>query len=171
MKTPLEVARDEARRACSNAERAREAAARALQWVDPSVPAPSGTMAMAVASAQSAALAATAASEAAAHALSIAESEGSHAVPSSFEQACRAVSKSLHSAVEASHAAVASSGLASILHGSTPASSPASELTTPKEKHCSFCGRSDDAARLVAGPLASICKECVKLCARVLGLE
>jgi ClpX C4-type zinc finger len=173
MKTPLEVAREEAARARANAERAREAEGRAAEQLDPASPAPSGTVVMVIAAAHSASLAATAADEAAAHALSAAESEKATSSPA-FESACLAVSRALRAAEEAAQAATASAGAASTLHEVGPRHVPQSQAGAPpshRDKHCSFCGRTEDAGRLVAGPLVYICEECVKLCARVLGMN
>jgi hypothetical protein len=171
MKTPLEVAREEAARAQANAQQARSAAERAGRMVDPGAPAPSGTVAMAVAAAHSASLAAASASEAAAHALAVAELEAPSVSSPSFERACLAVTASLRAAVDAAQAATAATGVASALLGADaphPAS-PATEVL--EEKRCAFCGRPEAATRLVAGPRAFICEECVKLCAGVLGFD
>jgi|GEM_PF-4363132 len=167
MKTPLEIAREETRQALAHAERARAAAEKALQVVDASAPIPSGTIAMAVAAVQSAALAATGSSESAAHALQVVEAERDVPTPSLFEQACLAVSKSHRAAIEASQAAVAAMGVVTTLQPSPSPQTPGS----PSIKHCAFCGRSEDAVRLVSGPQAHICEECVKLCARTLGID
>ena len=44
------------------------------------------------------------------------------------------------------------------------------ERKPPDEHHCSFCGvLKTDVARLVAGPTAYICNECVELCEDIIG--
>ena len=41
---------------------------------------------------------------------------------------------------------------------------------TPRKRRCSFCGKSaEQVRRLVAGPGAYICNECIALCNRYMG--
>jgi hypothetical protein len=173
MKTSLEVAREETRHARANAERAREAAARAEELVDPGAAVPSGLVAMAVAAAHSASVAATAASEAAANALAVAESEAQPAPTPAFQKACLAVSEALRAAVEAAQAATAALGIASTLPDLDAAASERLKggPAASSDKRCAFCGMTESATRLAAGPQVYICEECVKQCARVLGLK
>jgi ATP-dependent protease Clp ATPase subunit len=43
-------------------------------------------------------------------------------------------------------------------------------MSKQTELHCSFCGKSQhDVQRLIAGPKAHICNECVDACIEVLG--
>lgn len=173
MKTLLEVAREEARRAHANAERARSVAEHASQSLAPSAPVPSGAQAMALAAVHSASEAAMAASEAATHTLSVAEAEDGHPPSLVLEAACRAISKSLRATIQASQAATAAMGVSSALPGTAtpPTDSPGTGDALQGEKRCAFCGRPEDATRLVAGPQVSICEECVRLCAGILGLD
>ena len=40
---------------------------------------------------------------------------------------------------------------------------------TPKLRRCSFCGKtSDQVRRMVAGPNAQICNECILLCQEII---
>ncbi|XXF77963.1 ClpX C4-type zinc finger protein [Myxococcaceae bacterium GXIMD 01537] len=168
MKTPQEVAREESARARSNAERARAFSERATRVMEPGSALPSGSVAMAAGAAHSASLAATAASDAAAHALALMEQDAS---PTVLEQARLAVATATRAAVEAAQAAMAASGVVSILMG-TPGPHPAgARVQETDARRCTFCGRSDADSRLVAGPSVFICEECVKLCASVLGLD
>jgi hypothetical protein len=170
MKTPLEVAREETARAHSIAERAREAARRAEELVEPSTGTPSGFLAMAVATAHCASVAAIAASEAASNALAAAESQSQAATPS-FVSACLAVSEALRAAAEAAQAATAALGLASTLPDANAPGQLEGNPAISSTKLCAFCGSTERVARLVAGPQVYICEECVKRCAGVLGLK
>jgi hypothetical protein len=169
MKTRLDIAREEVERARANVERAKVAAQKAEQLLTTAGPDVSGLMVMAVAAAQVAYRAASAASEAAADSLVAAEAQvASSAV---FEAACRAVSSSLRATVEATQGAVAALGVSSNLSdGAGPAVKPPAPIGGGA-KQCAFCGTSEHAARLVAGPGVFICSECVRLCQQILDLK